>query len=113
MFCPKVSTILTADPKSMMRCSKRLRSGTDSNNSSLVEELEENTVMQKKVEMLEEENKNLRQENDELKKLRGVMEELQSIVECPVCLVVPRVGGPVSVCSNGHFVCTGCKEQIR
>ena len=41
------------------------------------------------------------------------MEELRGMVECPVCLSVPRQGGPVPVCSNGHFVCRTCRDRIR
>ena len=48
----------------------------------------------------------LRLEN---KQLRELVEELKGVVECPVCLVLPREGGPVPVCSNGHFVCRTCR----
>ena len=48
----------------------------------------------------------LRLEN---KQLRDLVEELKGVVECPVCLVLPREGGPVPVCSNGHFVCRTCR----
>ena len=45
--------------------------------------------------------------------LRGLVEELVGVVECPVCLVLPRHGGPVPVCPNGHFVCRTCRDQLR
>ena len=48
----------------------------------------------------------LRMEN---KQLRELVEELKGVVECTVCLVLPRDGGPVPVCNNGHFVCRTCR----
>ena len=57
-------------------------------------------------EYVSEEVVQLRQEN---KQLRELVEELKGVVECPVCLVLPREGGPVPVCSNGHFVCRTCR----
>ena len=33
-------------------------------------------------------------------------------VECPVCLEVPK-SGPVSVCPNGHLVCSECKTRTK
>ena len=41
------------------------------------------------------------------------MASLRQMIECPVCLVVPRLCGPVPVCSNGHFVCIQCKEALK
>merc|ERR1711990_1231957 len=52
---------------------------------------------------LEEENRRMKKVEEENKELREAMEELRGMVECPVCLLVPRQGGPVPVCSNGHF----------
>ena len=57
-------------------------------------------------ENMTEEVVQLRQEN---KQLRELVEELKGVVECPVCLVLPRDGSPVPVCSNGHFVCRTCR----
>ena len=50
---------------------------------------------------------------EEAAQLRGLVEELVGVVECPVCLVVPRQGGPVPVCPNGHFVCRTCRDRLR
>merc|ERR1719430_2271288 len=41
------------------------------------------------------------------------MTELRGMIECPVGLLVPKQGGPVPVCSNGHFVCKTCQDRIR
>ena len=59
-----------------------------------------------RIENVTEEVVQLRLEN---KQLRDLVEELKGVVECPVCLVLPRDGGPVPVCSNGHFVCRTCR----
>ena len=80
--------------------------------------------LQEKVQDDEKEKKEQEKENEQLKKqLKEVqdekkeadkaMEELRGMVECPVCLSVPRHGRPVPVCSNGHFVCRTCRDRIR
>ena len=40
-------------------------------------------------------------------------EQLRDMIECQVCLQVPRQEGPVPVCSNGHFLCCTCRDRIR
>jgi len=40
------------------------------------------------------------------------MENLASILECPVCLEVPK-GGPISQCDNGHLLCSSCRKKIK
>ena len=35
------------------------------------------------------------------------------MIECPVCLNVPRGTRPIPICSNGHIVCHPCKDRIR
>ena len=39
-------------------------------------------------------------------------EKLQNLIECPVCLTLPRAG-PVPCCANGHFVCSPCLGKLR
>ena len=46
---------------------------------------------------------------DEKNKLEAKLREL---VECPVCLTLPRAG-PVPCCANGHFVCSPCLGKLR
>jgi hypothetical protein len=43
-----------------------------------------------------------------------MMDSLQliEIVECPVCMEVPR-NGPIHQCKNGHVVCNKCKPKLR
>ena len=38
--------------------------------------------------------------------------KLQKLVECPVCLTLPR-NGPVPCCANGHLVCSPCLGKLR
>ena len=66
-----------------------------------------------RVQELEKENRRLKKVERENKELRDAMNELRGMVECPVCLLVPRQGGPLPVCSNGHFVCCTCRDRIR
>ena len=73
----------------------------------------------KELKDVENENKELRGQIEQLKdlesenkELRDAMDELRGMVVCPVCFMVPRQGGPVSVCSNGHFLCNTCRARI-
>ena len=36
---------------------------------------------------------------------------LKDKLECPVCMDIPRKG-PISICSNGHYVCRTCKRDL-
>jgi len=38
--------------------------------------------------------------------------KLQKLVECHVCLALPRIG-PVPCCAHGHLVCSTCLERMR
>ena len=38
--------------------------------------------------------------------------KLRKLVECPVCLALPRKG-PVPCCANGHLVCSPCLGKLR
>ena len=80
----------------------------------------EDVDIRNRMRELEEENKRLKEVEQKVKELeevekenKGVMAELMGMVECPVCLLVPKQGGPVPVCSNGHFVCRTCRDRIR
>ena len=66
--------------------------------------------MSKRITELEEENRRLREVEMEHKE---VMKELKGMIECPVCLSVPRQRSPMPVCSNGHFICISCRDRIR
>ena len=84
-----------------------------------MEDLVEEADIRDRVRELEGENRRLKEENKHMtevegenKELREAMEELRGMVECPVCLLVPRQRGPIPVCSNGHFVCCTCRDRI-
>jgi hypothetical protein len=79
---------------------------------------EKNEAVQETHE-LRQENHELKQENHELKQQKdeavqenwqheGLLEEMRSKVECPVCLAVPRAG-PVPMCPGDPFLCSRCK----
>jgi len=38
-------------------------------------------------------------------------EELKDLLECPVCLRVPR-GSPIYQCARGHVVCSDCRPNV-
>ena len=59
---------------------------------------------------IEEEKRKMDEEREILK---TSLDELRVLIECPVCLHVPRGRGPVPVCNNGHIVCRSCRDQIR
>jgi len=48
---------------------------------------------------------------EERVKIEKMSKELQSQVECPVCLSMPREDKPVPCCPQGHFVCSTCRDD--
>ena len=66
----------------------------------------------KLLEMMESKNKVEREKiklEDEKSKFEA---KLRKLVECPVCLKLPRKG-PVPCCANGHLVCSTCLGKLR
>ena len=61
---------------------------------------------------VEEEKTNVERQKVKVEEDRVKMEklskELQSQVECPVCLTLPREDKAVPCCPQGHIVCTTC-----
>ena len=41
------------------------------------------------------------------------VEDIQRLLECPVCLLNPKYPDKVHFCSNGHMICHGCHAQIQ
>ena len=95
---------------------EQLRS-LEEQNEHLKISLEEMQADKKEKKELEEQNEQLKRQLEvvevEKKEMDEVLEELRGMVQCPVCLSVPRQGGPVPVCRNGHFLCHTCKDGIR
>jgi len=48
----------------------------------------------------------------EVKDYKQVLEELQMLVECPVCMTTPKEG-PMPCCPAGHLTCAPCQEVMR
>jgi len=47
---------------------------------------------------------------EDLMSEKNKVNDLKKLIECPVCLDVPRKG-PVFSCPNGHLVCSKCKRE--
>ena len=43
--------------------------------------------------------------------LRTIVAEVESLLECPVCLTLPR-DLPIPSCSSGHIVCQTCRPKV-
>ena len=39
--------------------------------------------------------------------------EIQSILECPVCLLTPKNPDKIHICSNHHIICDNCKPKVQ
>jgi len=82
-------------------------------------EKENDEMEQEKDEMEQEKDEMEREKNEVERKMTKVEDEklrfeekLRKLVECPVCLTLPRIG-PVPCCANGHLVCSTCLERMR
>ena len=58
---------------------------------------------------VEEEKVRLEEEKVRVEKMS---KEQQKLVECPVCLTLPREDRAVPCCPQGHFVCSPCMDQL-
>ena len=70
------------------------------------------TVQEGKVTISQEELVNYKKVVEESKKSKQVLEELQMLVECPVCMTTPKEG-PMPCCPAGHLTCAPCLEALR
>ena len=43
---------------------------------------------------------------------KGIVENVQRILECLVCFNIPENTGQVQFCSNGHLLCDSCYQKI-
>ena len=72
----------------------------------------EETVEGGKVIIFREELSKYKKAVEEVKKGKQVLEELQMLVECPVCMTTPKEG-PMPCCPAGHITCAPCLVAIR
>ena len=70
------------------------------------------TVEEGKVVIFQEELLNYKKAVEEVKKGKQVLEELQMLVECPVCLTTPKEG-PMPCCPAGHLTCAPCMMALK
>ena len=57
-------------------------------------------------------NNKAKKKPEETARLKTLVGDMRSMVECPVCLHLPR-RGPIPACPNGHIICLACKEKIE
>ena len=55
---------------------------------------------------------NYKKSVEEAKKCKQLLEELQMLVECPVCLTTPKEG-PMPCCPAGHLTCSPCLMALK
>ena len=78
---------------------------------AVVKELK--AVVKEHEKMLASTNKKLFEVEDEKVKVEDEKNKFEAkLVECPVCLTLPRKG-PVPCCANGHLVCSPCLAKLR
>ena len=65
-----------------------------------------------KVVIFQEELLNYKKAVEEVKKGKQVLEELQMLVECPVCMTTPKEG-PMPCCPAGHLTCAPCLQALK
>ena len=65
-----------------------------------------------KVVIFQEELLNYKKAVEEVKKGKQVLEELQVLVECPVCMTTPKEG-PMPCCPAGHLTCAPCLQALK
>ena len=103
------------------RPEKRLKLDDLKNQQDEIKRLKE--VVKEQEKMLASKNKELLEMEESWNKMereKSKVEDekirfeakLQKLVECPVCLTLPR-NGPVPCCVNEHLVCSPCLEKLR
>jgi len=70
---------------------------------------EKKTKIDKETAKMEEEKAKLEEERVRFVKMSR---EQESLVECPVCLSLPREDMAVPCCPKGHFVCSPCLDNL-
>ena len=78
-------------------------SESPSSSSNLNSNLEPNSPPLKRKKMAEEQNYRIDSET---------AEKMLNLMECPVCLEVPRAA-PIFSCRNGHLICGSCQPKVK
>ena len=65
-------------------------------------------VEKEKIKMEEEKTRM----GEEKVRMEKFSREQESLVECPVCLSLPREDRAVPCCPRGHFVCSPCLNNL-
>ena len=78
--------------------------------------LEERGQLEEGKRQLEDGKRQLEEDQGKLEVEReqalSILKEQESLVKCPVCLMLPREDKPVPCCPQGHFVCLTCKDRL-
>lgn len=126
MNLPKILSETESESEEMdqRRSAKKYRASTEAiNDATIVEEMtklrNENTQYKLMVDQLttaalkrDEELERKQVLLESFKENSKLVAKLREMVECPVCLELPREG-PVPVCPNGHVVCSPCLRRRR
>ena len=106
---------------------KELEDSLATRNQKLVEMKESNNKVEREKAKVEEEKAKVERDKSKVEEEKNKVEEknmkleedknkiegkLRKLVECPVCLLLPRKG-PVPCCTNGHLVCSTCLGKLR
>ena len=82
-------------------------------NKKLLEMEESKTKAESEKNKVDREKMKVEDEKAKLEDAKNKLEaKLRNLVECPVCLALPRKG-PVPCCANGHLVCSPCLGKLR
>eukprot|EP00092_Neocalanus_flemingeri_P021431 GFUD01023237.1.p1 GENE.GFUD01023237.1~~GFUD01023237.1.p1 ORF type:complete len:381 (+),score=87.84 GFUD01023237.1:53-1195(+) len=102
----EVAEVKVSQLKNMIEEQHKVRDDLEKENNKVMEDLEK----EKNKGRRDLENKHTKV-NEELNKYKSLLDKLRERIECPVCLELPDAG-PVSVCPNGHLVCSKCTSYL-
>ena len=126
----KESVEVGGDKKQLEEENKKLVDTVKGLEESLATKTEENVKVDEDKELLEAERRLLNEEREHLEeeekalqemktkveeervKVEKMLKEQQKLVECPVCLTLPREDRAVPCCPQGHFVCSPCMDDL-
>ena len=98
------------EQKAVMKEQKKMLASA---NKKLLEMEESKTKAESEKNKVDREKMKVEDEKAKLEDTKNKLEaKLRNLVECPVCLALPRKG-PVPCCANGHLVCSPCLGKLR